>query len=455
MPAKKNNSADKAKTPPRIGAIILFALLCTTAHADEQLFAAAEAAAEKGELQEMQRLHERILESDPNNIRAMSGKAASLAWQERFVESQQVYRQILALDPENDDARVGLGYAYGWSGEHSKAREEFTRVTARDSKNISAQKGIALTYFWSGDYDAAATALESVARIAPNDAEIWEISGYSHLRRQQNLSAIASFDQSLSIDPDRSAVRAARLDAFRAAPMLDLFVQAGATSDADTGLRRVNISHWLSHNTRLFARFDNTLGLDNPSISNRGEDALGYFAGASHRFNERFTTELEAGVRQLGDGDLKNIGIKSVINSPIGVVTLGTQFGRHDLGHDDILAFGGVNFPIGDRWRLEPAVYWSESGVEADREWRAVLNAERHFGERLIVGAFAGSGHVETNRPASTGKTAAYSAWFRLEFDGPYAFSLALRREDTPARDYAVLELGFNYRLPGNRGGSR
>ncbi len=426
-----------------------------TATANDELYAAADAAAAEGRLVEMQRIYEDILATDPQSVRALTGKAAALAWQEQFTDAQATYAQALALEPNNVDARIGLAYAYAWNAQYSKAHTEFNRALDIDPTNAGARKGVGLAYLWAGDHELAIDSLDVAASIAPDDPEVWEVTGHAHLQQHNNRTAISFYDRALSLEPDRGSAWAARAEAFRAAPALELSVQAGSTSDADSGLRRVEVAHWPSRSTRLALRYDNTLGLDSASIANRNEDADGYFANVSHRFERGFTLALEGGSRDLSDGSLTVGTLQGILDTSFGSVRLGAQVGDHDIGYTDKLAFAGVNFPVGATWRIEPIVYVAETGLDADSEWRAVVNAEKRISDNFSAGGFVGTGQVDAARAEFDGDTAVAGAWLRWETGGPYALMLSGRYEDSPTRDFSVIEIGFTYRLPGDQGGAR
>lgn len=424
--------------------------LAMAAQSTDKHFADADKAAQENRLGDMQASYERILEDDPDNVRALEGLGAALAWQERYGVAQQSYQRALAIAPDNVEARVGLGYAYAWNGEYANAHNEFNRVLASNPNHVAARKGIAYSYLWAGQYGFALESLDIATSIAPNDAEIWEARGKAHLLNGRNREAIANFEQSLSIQPDRVSAQTSRLDAYRSAPALEINAVAGSTSGAESGLRRIEVAHWAGRSTRLALRYDNSLGLDAPAIANRDQDAHSYFAAVSHRFHNDITVVAEGGRRTLADGDQNIAMLQGVVELSRGALRMGAQVGDHELGHTDTLFFSGFRFPVADSWQFEPIVYSSESGAAGDSEWRAVLNAEHRLGPRLSTGALAGFGGIDSDVADFDGDTQLFGGWLHYEIDGRYAISLMLRREMTPARNFTIGELGFTVRFPGN-----
>ena len=440
--------------------IIVLALTCcmgsVSAASDEASFARADEAARSGNLAEMQRIYESILEQEPRNIRALSGKAAALAWQRRYAESQATYASLLDIEPTNADARTGLGYAYAWDGKYADAFSEFNRVLAAEPRNVAARKGIAWTHLWAGEHANALEALDIAADLAPGDAEIWEATGHAHVAQHANRQAILDYERALVLDPGRDSARLALAEAYRSAPALELSAHAGTTSGVGSGLRRVEAGHWTSTSTRLFARFDNTLGLDNASIADRNLEAPSYFAGIGHRFANGFGLQVEGGYRDLDGSDQRVGTVQGVYETNRGILLrLGGQFGDHSDGYTDTLYFGGFNFPVGDRLRIEPTVYISESGPDADTEWRSVINTEYRLDTDISIGGFFGTGRIEASDAAFEGDTLLAGAWLRWDFDGRYALTLSSRHEQMPFDDLSIFEIGFVYRLPGNGGTGR
>lgn len=417
---------------------------------EELLFDRADAAAKEARLAEMQRLYEEVLQSAPNNERALAGKAAAQAWQGDYEAAQQTYRQVIGLNSANADTWVGLGYAHAWAGEYTDAHTAFHKALGVDSRNISARKGIAYAYLWAGDAELALESFEVARSLKQDDSEIAESSGMASLSLGRTRDAVAYFDQALALEPQRESARAARRSAFLSAPALELSTRFGTTSGASSGIRTVEIAHWADARTRLAVRYDNTLGLDNPSIANRGEDAPGYFGSVQLGFGERWTGIVEAGRRDLLDGNQTVVGGQGIYRTGFGNVRAGVQIARHEANYDDRLLFVGANMPLWRGWRLDPALYLSRSGVNDDSEWRAVVGLEKQQTDHWAIGAFAGTGRIDAADSAFDGSTTLIGLRSDLLVADRHTVHFLARRESAPTNDFTVVEIGFTYRLLGN-----
>lgn len=426
-------------------------LAAETAGADNPaLFDAADLAAREQRIGDMERAYDDILATDPTNVRALSGKAAAQAWTQRYTEAQATYQRAIAIAPGNSDNHVGLGYAYAWNGEYPDAHAAFREALRLEPDNLAAHKGIAYSYMWSGEHEKALASFLRARTLATNDPEIAESSGIAALSLGRTRDAVDFFDEALRLQPDRSSARNARRNAFQSAPVLESTVRFGNTTDAGAGFRYAELAHWLSQNTRLAVRYDNTLGLDNPSVADRDEDVPGYFASVRQSVGSRWQLIAELGRRDLPAGDQDVLGLQAHYRMGDKVLRVGGELGRHDEGHSDHLVYAGINVPLGESFSIDPTLYLSQTGIDDDSEWRAVVNVEYRGNPNWTTGIFAGGGTIDAADPAFDGSTFVAGAWANFAVADRHTLHFLVRREDAPSTAFTVAEVGFTYRLPGN-----
>ncbi len=444
-----NSKFGERSTTTSLAVMSVFALLFSSA-VSADLFAEADRAAQEGRLSDMQSLYERILEVEPANVRALTGKAAAQAWQGKYRAAQATYRSALELAPDDLNARVGLGYAYAWAGEYSKAHTAFNTALHKDPFNIGARKGIGYAYLWAGEHEFALDAFGLAESIAPQDAEIAEASGHASMKLGRARDAIESYDRTLAYDPHRESAARARLDAYTTAPALEVSAQYGSTSNVDSGLRAAELASWPTMSTRLALRYDDSLSLDNRSLAQRGEEAPGYYFGVQQSFGTRWLGAVELGQRQLVDGDQNLVAISGVVHTAPGALKIGAQLGRHDAGYNDELLYGGFSFPVAERWQIEPVLFLSQFGPSDDSEWRAVVNAMFHSSHRWNAGVQIGRGDIDASDPAFSGQTTLLGAWTNVHVADQLTLNLSLRQEKTPTETLDMALLGLTYRTPRN-----
>ena len=428
--------------------VFLCLLIALSASANEELFESASKAASQGDLALMQQTYETILAAESGNVRALNGKATAQAWRGNYFAAIETYRRSLTIKPENQEALVGIGYAFAWSGDYSYAQAYFDRVLAIRPGDYEAQKGSAYVALWSGDAATARARFTELSVASGMSPEISVALGQAHLQLGETKGAFSAFDQALQIDPDSQAAAAGRVAARNAAPKLEAAAWYGSTSNADSGLRLVEMGWWTGRDTRLSARYDDSLSLDNPAIVRRGESARTYLGGVHHAVNDKLAVLFEAGVRQLPDGDQNLYRAEVVLNNLPGKVTLGAQIGDHELGYDDSLYLLGIGIPFAERWQVESNNYFSTVGVDKDDEWRSVLNLlyAADSGWNAMVGA--GVGEVDRGGLQNPESIRVAHAMFSMPVFGYHRLHLVLRNEDLPGNSVNVAMLGFTFRLP-------
>lgn len=428
--------------------VSLCLLIALSASANEDLFDSASEAVRQGDLVVMQQTYEKILAADSGNVRALNGKATAQAWRGNYFAAVETYRKALSIEADNFEALVGIGYAFAWSGDYQYARRNFERVLALSPENYEARKGIAYVALWSGDSETARSRFAELSATNGTDAELSVALGQAHLEQGDSREARSAFDRALQLDPGRTDAAAGRTAALNAAPIFEAGAWYGSTSNADSGLRLVELGWWAGRKTRLSARYDDSLSLDNPAIVRRGESARTYLAGVQHSMNDRLTAVFEAGVRQLPDGDQNLYRAELVLNNLPGKVTLGAQLGDHELGYDDSVYYLGIGIPFAERWQVESNNYFSTIGVDKDDEWRTVLNVlySADSGWNALVGA--GIGEADREGLPNPESIRVAHAMVSMPVFGYHRLHLVLRNEDLQGASVNVAMLGFTFRLP-------
>ena len=222
----------------------------------------------------------------------------------------------------------------------------------------------------------------------------------------------------------------------------------GSTSNADSGLRQLELAWWANERTRLAAKYDDSLSLDNPAITRRGESAETYTGQLQYQVNQRLTGVIEAGQRSLPDGDQAIYRAEAIVANLPGRVTLGAQIGSHEAGYDDSLYYLGLGIPLSRRWQVEANTYFSTTGPDQENEWRGVFNVvfSGDNGLDLLLGA--GAGEVDRNGVANPDRVAVAHAMLSAPLFGYHRLHLTFRHENLPTDDINIAMLGVTLRLP-------
>lgn len=264
--------------------------------------------------------------------------------------------------------------------------------------------------------------------------------------------------------PAALIVLATSLDAGAASrPLVEASVWGGYTGfsgsggpgtssrSGEGGVRSVELAHWPSDRLRLFARFENTLSLDNLELIRAGRSVEQYSGGALFDWGGRFTTVAQAGHRRLpGDVSQTLVSAEQVLYLPGGAaVKAGGQAGPRDDGRTEWLVLAGTNVPVVSRLRLEPTVFLSGTGRAGESQWRALLVGEVALERGLRIGAGLAGGRNESADAAFTGRVWDSHARVTLGIGDLHRVHLLLRHEEAAgARPLTTISAGVSVGLP-------
>ncbi|MEQ1617254.1 MAG: hypothetical protein ABL883_02785 [Terricaulis sp.] len=237
-------------------------------------------------------------------------------------------------------------------------------------------------------------------------------------------------------------------------PAAELHVWIGneAGDSSSVGVRSVEAAFWPTTKDRLGVRYDNSLSLDNPALARQGIDAEGYFVSYLHDFDGRFLLQGEYGQRDLANGGEQQIYKgESTFFIDGSALKFGAQVSPTAAvagDYTDTVVWGQYNFAVSDRWRLEPALYLSESGAAGDREWRLAGYAEYNPSDAWQLGIGAGFGQIESDIANAGGEV--FNAHARVTFNlfEHHAIHFQVRHEDSPLQEYTAGLVGVSLRMP-------
>lgn len=412
----------------------------------------AESYAAKGDGPRAEQAYGEILRGFPGDRKALLGRATARAWQGKDDLSEADFKQVLAQNPNDLEALVGLGYNFAWAERFSEAEPTFKRALDVAPDNIGAQKGLGYTYLWSDRLREAHTIFEQISASNPSDAEARTAIAQTEMQSGRTRSAVRSYKEALQLEPSRTDAIQGLRAAYGAPALLELSVWGGtASGGGDTGLRLVELASWVNELTRIWARFDNSLSLDNPALARSNLDARTYYGGILRKFGEAWFGLLEFGFRDLPAGANQEIYKAEVTNlSNNRAAKLGGQISPHSDGYTDELVYAGYNFPLGERWRMEPTVFYSNAGAANDDEWRGVMFAEYKAPKGWTFGAGAGGGYIDSNIPGASGGVFVANALASVPVGGYHSLYASVRYEDNPFNDFVVAQVGVTLRLPRN-----
>lgn len=285
----------------------------------------------------------------------------------------------------------------------------------------------------------------------PEDPEPLVGAGNARIAAGQARRSAKAFKQAIAFDPGNSEARGGLRRAYDYLALAELSVWGGDTSGGgDAGLRLVELASWVTPRTRISARYDDGLSLDNPILARTGQNATTYYIGAQHQFGEDVIAVAELGYRDLPLGENQEVyKLEGVYLSPIGATKIGGQLSPHSAGYTDRLVYAGQNIRLGEHFSFEPTLYLSRTGANRDDEWRLVGYGEYNTGD-FSVGLGVGGGEVSSIDPAADGGVFTIFGTASARIGGWHRVHLNVTREEAPLGDFTRVLLGVTLRLPRN-----
>jgi len=161
---------------------------------------------------------DKILENDPQNIKALLNKGVALINLERHSEAINHFDKVLEIDPNNTDALNNKGVALLNLGEYDEAKSYFDRVLELDPENqvaIDVKKIILNRAFQSllqkgedavlnSQFKEAIIYFDKILESDPQNVKALQDKGVALGNLERHSEAIYHFDKVLEIDPNNT-----------------------------------------------------------------------------------------------------------------------------------------------------------------------------------------------------------------------------------------------------------
>jgi len=227
----------------------------------------------------------------------------------------------------------------------------------------------------------------------------------------------------------------------------ELHVWAGASANGGAGLRSVEASAWLEDDLRIWAVYDDSLNIDDPSLQRQGEQTQGYFAGVMHQFHANWQGVLEVGYRHQPGGNHQNIFSAEILHVADDDVTrLGVQINPHSAGFADEIVVASHRMRVAPGWWVEPTAIYGRLGRFEDDEWRGILRIE-HRGTGWGVNAGIGGGAIRSDFRDDSGGVFVTDARLSLDVEADSEVHLAVRHEELPRFENTLVMVGLTVRF--------
>ncbi|MEZ4827738.1 MAG: tetratricopeptide repeat protein [Bacteroidia bacterium] len=386
-----------------------------------------------------------------SDISSQLDHAFQLAWNQEFEPAKAAFAQMLRQHPQNADALSGMAYTLAWNGEFAQAKSFFQKLSSLYPDNPEGEKGLAYVALWEGNEKEAIRRFQAMLDKNPfQDEYILAIAqAYASLGKQKQARLF--FDSTLELAPQRSEITHFLHGVQESPALLEADVWGGYTNLQGTdklGLRAAQLTWRPAKAYRLWARYDNSLTLDNFALVQNNRGAGTAYLGGINDWNSRLTTRLEVGQRFWEEGSNQTIIQGEQVVFPGGgyAVKAGGFVAVGNERFTEKMLFVGGNIPVNQSFALEPVYFLSNTGqsIVENRlmisgklriQDKYALDAGLIYGRTALIGQHAGSNIGGTN------------IVFRMPMGKQHWLQFLFRYERQNGQNFTTAAMGIRFRL--------
>ncbi|MHC5110855.1 MAG: tetratricopeptide repeat protein [Planctomycetota bacterium] len=143
---------------------------------------------------------------DREKTQAMLAEAISLRNSGLYRESIAQLRKVVRADPQMTDAFAEMADIFYRIEDMDRAMEAYEIALGQSPQHRRALRGSAMILSKRRDYESAAERLRVILKANPKDAEVWMNLGDVAIFRGDEITARASYQKAIEVDPDANAV---------------------------------------------------------------------------------------------------------------------------------------------------------------------------------------------------------------------------------------------------------
>ncbi|HWF97749.1 MAG TPA: tetratricopeptide repeat protein [Steroidobacteraceae bacterium] len=358
-------------------------------------FIQAQRAEARGQYARAEELYDEAYESDPANTRALLGRARMRSWLGHFDAAIADYRQGLQREPRNAEALSGLGWTYAWSHRFDDAVAVFQRLAREQPYDLDPKKGLAYVALWRGHPSDARRQFEALAAQDPDNPDYALAIGQAAYQQGDYDTAQAAFAKALKLKPTLTAassglaaVAQARVQSNPAVMILG--GRSAEGGESHTGIRFAQLSMQVSHDLRLWLSDDRGLGFDLFTPDRRFINASTITVGGFYNYAPKLGLQVEAGQRHLPGENDPVVDAEQVFFLGNTVPKVGYWWSRSQ-GRSQWIGYAGVYRRLGDRFSLEPTLYYAYDGTYHETRGAVLATYNTRGRAQFGLGIAAGS----------------------------------------------------------------
>jgi tetratricopeptide (TPR) repeat protein len=153
-----------------------------------------------GNYQEAKKEYQKVLDLDPDDLKALSGLGASYEAEGSLDEAIETYQKLSKLDPANQKLRDRLIYLYLRTGKVKEATEEAEFLYDLRPDDVEMKKKLGTLYFSQGEYEKAESLFTLYVQSNPDDPSVHFYLGQIATQKKEMEVAKKEFEKTISLE---------------------------------------------------------------------------------------------------------------------------------------------------------------------------------------------------------------------------------------------------------------
>jgi tetratricopeptide (TPR) repeat protein len=376
--------------------------------------------------------------------------AVGLSHAGKYYQAEKIFIKLIDKDKKNTSLLIASGFNNAWNMEYDAARARFLKALQLEPANIDAAKGLAYTYLYQADYIKAVGAFKKLSDANPQSEEFHFALGQAYMNLQKKNKAYEEFKKVLQINPSNTEAKQFIEDINTAKGLIELSSLAGFSGSAGNskfGLRQLQALYHINSEVFAYARYDNSLALDNYFFLKNNLNSNAFIAGIYTRWHPLIGSKVEYGYRNLPEGIKQNIyQTEQVIFLPENfVIKAGGSLITSNQSQKDWMLMTSVSIPATDKIKIEPHYYFIR---RLATEHRLLMNVSYSFSEKTDTGLGAFGGMEKNTKLNINNKVFGVYSYSNFYIKGPLSGTLLGRYEkDAAGRNSFIAAGGFKLTL--------
>jgi tetratricopeptide (TPR) repeat protein len=376
--------------------------------------------------------------------------AVALSHSGKYYMAEKIFIKLISEDKKNTSLLVASGFNNAWSKEYDAARARFLKALQLEPANTDAAKGLAYTYLYEGNYTAAVNAFKKLSDANPAAEEFHFALGQAYMNLQKKNKGYAEFKRVLEINPANEEAMEYIADIKSEKGILELSAMAGFSGSGGNnkfGLRQIQALYRFNSQIFAYARYDNSLALDNYFFLKNNLNTNAFIGGLYTRWHKQIGSKVEYGYRNLPEGIKQNIyQTEQVIFLPKNfVIKVGGSLITSNQPQKDWMVMGSASLPLTGKIKIEPHYYFIH---RLANEHRVLLNGSYNFSDKTDVGIGAFNGWEKNTKLNINNTASGIYGYANIFIKGPLLGTLLGRYEkDATGRNSFIAAGGLKITL--------